>query len=308
MVAMLRNLGFDYRERLGPACEAHTLLGYLSRRYTHSSAAEWEGRIGTGLVLLDGLPARPDSALRRGQTLIWNRPPWEEPDAPLEFAVLHEDRDLLAVAKPAGLPTLPAADFLQATLLHQVRLRAPDVAPLHRLGRWTSGVVLFARGAAARAELTRQWTAREVEKRYRARVAGAPQDDDFTVTTPIGTVPHLLLSSVHAASRVGKPAWSRVIVRERRGDNSVVDVFIATGRPHQIRIHLAAAGFPLLGDPLYVAGGIPAPDTRALPGDPGYLLHAAELSFRHPRDGRRLAVACPPPAELRLASDASPRR
>lgn len=297
------NEGFAYREILGPDADGRTLIEYLSRRYPHSSSGEWARRIADGLVLLDGAPAAPASRLTRGRTIVWNRPPWVEPDAPRAFAILYDDGDLLAVAKPAGLPTLPGAGFLHATLLHEVRRVAPDASPLHRLGRWTSGVVLFARSAAARAAMTRTWVELGIGKRYRALAVGAPRADAFTVTTPIGAVPHATLGSVHAATPGGKPSSSRVVVLERRGGAFVCDVLIATGRPHQIRIHLAAAGFPLLGDPLYVAGGSPAPGSRAVPGDPGYLLHAAELTLRHPRDGRRLAIACAPPPALRIASD-----
>ena len=86
---------------------------------------------------------------------------------------------------------------------------------------------------------------------------------------------------------------------ERREGCFLCDVRIASGRPHQIRIHLAAAGHPLVGDPLYARGGVPAAGCTALPGDPGYLLHAAELRVTHPRTGRELEVACAPPPALR---------
>lgn len=295
---MSRNDGFTYRERLGPGAESETLITYLCRRYLHSSPSEWTARIEAGDVLVDAKPASPDTTLRRGQDLVWRRPPWEEPDAPLAFSVLYEDGDVLAVGKPAGLPTLPGANFLQSTLLHQVRLYAPDATALHRLGRWTSGLVLFARNRSARAELARQLRAREIGKRYRALAGGDPLWDAITVDRPIGKVPHPWLGSVHAAASDGKPSVSRIDVLERRAGSFLCDVRIATGRPHQIRIHLAAAGHPLVGDPLYVSGGVPAVATRAVPGDPGYLLHAAEATFRHPRTGRELVVACAPPTEL----------
>ena len=255
-----------------------------------------------GRVWIDGQPARADTAIRRGQWLVWRRPPWDEPDAPASFAVLFRDEDLLAVAKPAGLPTLPGGGVLHATLLHRVRGLDAAAAPMHRLGRWTSGVVLFARTREARAGLARQWTAREVEKRYRALATGSPEADEFPIDVPIGTAPHALLGAVHAAAPDGKPSSTRVTVLERRGETFLCDVRIATGRPHQIRIHLAAAGYPLAGDPLYPPGGVPAPNTRALPGDPGYLLHAAELAFRHPRTGKPVTVFCKAPPELRTGS------
>lgn len=295
---MSRNDGFTYRERLGPAADATTLLAYLGNRYRHSTRAEWTERIEAGDVLVDAKAGATDLVLRRGQELVWQCPPWDEPYAPLSFAVLYEDGDLLAVAKPAGLPTLAGANFLQHTLLHQVRGYAPEAAALHRLGRWTSGLVLFARNRSARAEMTRQLRAREIRKRYRALACGDPSWDTITIDRPIGPVPHALLGFVHAAADNGKPSVSHAAVLERRGGAFLCDVVITTGRPHQIRIHLAATGHPLVGDPLYVAGGTPSPATRAVPGDPGYLLHAAEVVFRHPRTGGEIVLTCEPPTEL----------
>ncbi len=293
------NQGCEYRERLGPDAHSRTLLAYLSHRYRHSSPTEWEARIASGHVLIDGLPAHAESVLRAGCQVVWQRPPWIEPDAPKSFSVLYEDDDLIAVNKPAGLPTLPGANFLQSTLLHLVQSYAPDAAPLHRLGRWTSGIVLCARNHAARTELMRQWSANEVGKVYRALANGNPDWDEQTISAPIGPVPHTLLGSIHAATQKGKSALTYVTVIERRVDSFLCNVRIATGRPHQIRIHLAASGHPLVGDPLYSAGGLPLPDTRALPGDPGYHLHAAELSFRHPVTRREVVIDCEPPSLLR---------
>jgi 23S rRNA pseudouridine1911/1915/1917 synthase len=232
--------------------------------------------------------------------VLWNRPPWDEPAAPVSFAVLYEDETLLGVAKPAGLPTLPGGGFLRSTLLRRVRDYAPDAAPIHRLGRWTSGVVLFARGRQARANLTDQWASRRVIKRYRALAGGRPERQEFEIRQPIGPVPHPLLGSVHAVSSDGREALTRVEVVELRDDSFLCDVRIETGRPHQIRIHLAAAGHPLTGDPLFPAGGVPASDCRALPGDPGYRLHASELTVRHPVSGKSVTISCLPPPVLRM--------
>jgi len=295
------NDGCEYREQVGLDADGETLLAYLSHRYRHSSPAEWAERIQSGRVLIDSRPVHAETLLRSGCELVWQRPPWIEPDAPRSFTLLYEDDDVLAVSKPAGLPTLPGANFLQSTLLHLVRAYAPDAAPLHRLGRWTSGLVLCARNPRARTALMQQWNA--VGKRYRALASGLPEHDEMTITTPIGPVPHTLLGSLHAASPRGKPSRSQVTVLERRADSFLCDVRIATGRPHQIRIHLAAAGHPLVGDPLYGPGGLPSLDSRALPGDPGYFLHAAELSFRHPGTGREVVLACDPPLPLRCLTE-----
>jgi len=294
------NRGHDYVERLGPGADGAPLVEYLTRRYPHTTAPEWRARVDAALVRVDGAPATARTTLRRGQVLVWHRPPWVEPAGPATFAVLWRDADLLAVAKPAGLPTIPGAGYLERTLAALVRAHDPLAAPVHRLGRFTSGVVLCGRGPEARAALARQWAERTVEKRYRALAAGAPQADTFTVQVPIGPLPHARLGRVHAASPAGRPASSEVRVLERRADGFLCDVRILTGRPHQVRIHLAAAGHPLVGDPLYGPGGVPLDDAcSALPGDPGYLLHAAELRLRHPRDGTEWGIECAPPPALR---------
>ncbi len=291
------NEGYTYRERIDGRGAGQRVDRYLSGRYAHSDHATWCARIAEGSVLVDGARCLADAVLRAGQELAWHRPPWTEPDAPLTLPVLYSDAAVMVVDKPAGLPTLAGGGFLQHTLQHQLRLVAPTAAPVHRLGRWTSGAVLCAVTPAAAAALTAQFKARSIQKRYRALASGSPEQDVFGIDVPIGPVPYPPLGTLHAASPDGRPASSRVTVVRRGADSFLADVFIATGRPHQIRVHLAAAGHPLVGDPLYVAGGRPAPGGTALPGDPGYLLHAAEVGFDHPTSGERAAVSAPAPHE-----------
>lgn len=291
------NAGFTYTETIDHRGQGLALLAYLARRYAHTSEAGWRERILEGRVLVDGRPGHPEEHLKLGQTVSWVRPPWVEPEVPLTYAVLFEDEDLLAVAKPSGLPTMPSGGFLEHCLLSLVRRRYPAATPAHRLGRGTSGVVLFGRTSLAMQGLAATWRDHRAEKVYRALVVGQPEGDAFTITTPIGPVEHALLGTVHAASATGKASTSHVRVIARRGEASLVEVRIETGRPHQIRIHMAACGHPLLGDPLYAAGG--GLLGTALPGDEGYLLHALRLSLPHPRTGRPFSVACVPPPELR---------
>jgi 23S rRNA pseudouridine1911/1915/1917 synthase len=292
------NSGYEYREVIPSAADGESVLAYLVRRYPHSTASTWRARLEAGEVSLAGRRAGADDLLRAGQPLVWSRPPWEEPAAPLAWAVLHRDDHLLAVAKPRGLPTVPNGGFLTHTLLHLVRQGAPVAVPLHRLGRGTSGLVLFALSGAARAALSADWREGRVEKTYRALVSGSPAADSWVIEAPIGPVPHPRLGTVHAFRPDGRRAVSHVRVLSRGGAHSVVEVRIETGRPHQIRIHLAFAGHPLLGDPLFVSGGRPAPEP-GLPGEGGYRLHAHRLAFRHPATGRRLELECAPPFPLR---------
>jgi len=292
------NRGCDYAETVGREADGLTVLEWLAGRHRHSSPAVWRDRIERGEVRLGGRPAAPGDRLRRGERLVWRRPAWEEPAVPLGFAVLHRDAQLLAVAKPRGLPTVPNGGFLEHTLLARVRLRFPEAVPMHRLGRGTSGLVLLARTVQARRFVAGEWRAGAVEKEYRALVSGVPAMESFTVEAPIGPVPHPDLGSVHAISAQGRRAVSQVRVLERRTDATLVAVTIPTGRPHQIRIHLAAAGHPLAGDPLYAAGGLPRAGA-ALPGAGGYWLHAHRLRLRHPASGQWVAFECAPPPVLR---------
>lgn len=299
------NDGWTYRERPGGRAVGRRLADYLADTWTHSTRAEWREHIESGRVLVDGERVAIDAVLERGQTVDWLRPPWEEPAAPLQLTVLYDEGDVLVVAKPAGLPTLPGGGFLQHTLLHQLRRLDPAASPAHRLGRWTSGAVLCSRGPAHGASLAGQFADRSIHKRYRALASGRPEHDRFDVRTPLGPVPYPPLGTVHAASPEGRRAESTVTVLERRDDSFLCDVTIATGRPHQIRIHVAAAGHPLVGDPLYVVGGHPAPGGSALPGDPGYHLHSASIGFRHPGTGLPVVVEAPPPGILERAASSS---
>jgi 23S rRNA pseudouridine1911/1915/1917 synthase len=292
------NHGWTYEEQLDGAARGSTALGYLSRRYPRSSEQTWRERIASGEVTLDGREVGPDEPLRPGQSLCWRRPPWHEPDVPLHFDKIFEDEDLLAVCKPSGLPTAPAGgEFLEHTLVSLVRRLDPEWAPMHRLGRGTSGLVVFARTPEARSRLQEDWRSHRVQKLYLALASGGLPAEPFEITAPIGRVAHPLLGSVHAAVPAGRPARSRVRSLGRRQGGSLAEVAIETGRPHQIRIHLAFAGHPLVGDPLYLVGGIPRPD--AVPGDLGYLLHAWRLKLTRPRTGRLLELEAEPPAALR---------
>jgi len=292
-----------HREIVDGRTAGRPLLAHLRDRGGPLGEAEWRALILAGAVRVDGAAADPGAILRAGQHLTFERPPWEEPAAPLCTAVLHEDPDLLAVAKPRGLPTLPGGGaFQDHTLLAVVRRRDPGAVPMHRLGRHTSGIVLFARTARARSAVQAQLRERRVGKTYRALCAGHPPWDDLEIDAPIGEMPHAPTGTVHAALADGRPSRSRARVLERRAGSaptSLLEVEISTGRPHQIRIHLAWAGHPLAGDPLYGPGGVPRPGSGAVPGDPGYRLHALRLELSHPRDGRPLRLECAAPPDLR---------
>jgi 23S rRNA pseudouridine1911/1915/1917 synthase len=294
------NKGFEYKKFLGPEAAGLRLIEYMTRIYPAFTREEWLERIHAGRVLIDGIAVSQDRILKQGQSLSWIRPPWREPDVPSSFAILYKDRHILAVAKPSGLPTLPGGGvFMDNTLLSLVRRHFPGANPLHRLGRGTSGIVLFAVTRDSTSKIFESWRAGNVRKTYLALAKGCPQKDSFDVDVPIGPVPHPILRTVNAACSSGKEAHSHVRVLERRNSTSLLEVRITTGRPHQIRIHLAAAGFPLAGDPLYPVGGVPTKDCKALPSDLGYYLHNAVLGFPHPLSRQYLEITCAPPPVLR---------
>jgi 23S rRNA pseudouridine1911/1915/1917 synthase len=299
---MALNRGCTYREQVGAAAAGLSVLTHLTATRRHSSPQDWSDRLRRGEVELDGAPARAEAVLRPGQLLVWHRPPWEEPDVPLHYDLIYQDEAMLAMDKPAGLPTMAGGGFLAGTLLSLVRADYPEAAPMHRLGRHTSGIVLFARTHAAAAALARAWRNHEVRKQYRALASGVAAFDRLEIDAPVGPVAHPLLEDVHAASASGKPSHSVACVLERRADSTLFQVNITTGRPHQIRIHLASAGHPLVGDPLYGVGGGVRDHRPGLPGDGGYFLHAERLEFLHPLTHAPMELHTPPirlPAPLR---------
>lgn len=299
MANVTLNRGYAYTTRIQRGGVG--VLDFLSAEFRHSGRDEWAARIERGEVEVGGVRVEAGHTLLAGDELVWHRPPWREEDVPLHFEVLREDGELLAVNKPSGLPTVPGGGFLEHTLLSLVRRQWPTASPLHRLGRGTSGLVLFALTPTARAALLADWRDRRVGKVYRALGTGVAGADEYGITVPIGPVPHNRLGTVYAASAGGKPAQSRARVLERRGDSTLFAVEIETGRPHQIRIHLAAAGWPLVGDPLYEVGGAARPD--ALPGDLGYHLHAHTLRLTHPRSGEATELRAPLPQALRRSDE-----
>ena len=178
---------------------------------------------------------------------------------------------------------------MENTLLRLVQKQTPNANPVHRLGRATTGIVLFAKTARAAAQLGADWNTPRVQKIYWALAQNVfqndAQHDTYEILTPIGLVPHPRIGSVWAASPSGKPAKSLAKVICRTASTTTFEVTLLSGRPHQIRIHLASIGHPLLGDPLYGVSGQPLENLPGLPGDGGYFLHARFLNFHHPITG-----------------------
>jgi len=319
------NRGYAYTTKIGSKYHGQTLLSHLASLYSHSTSQAWQQNLNNREVALNGVTATGSESVTAGQTLVWNRPPWIEPDAPQHFEVLFEDPHLLAVNKPSGLPTLPGGGFMENTLLRLVQKQTPNANPVHRLGRATSGIVLFAKTPQAAAKLSANWNTSRIQKIYRALAQGIAQQDAYEILTPIGLVPHPRIGSVWAAKPSGKPSKSlaKVISRSPSStassgtaspstvssstasnstaspstpDTTTFEVSLNSGRPHQIRIHLASINHPLVGDPLYGSTGQPLENLPGLPGDGGYFLHARFLKFHHPITGEQINLEAALPA------------
>ena len=205
--------------------------------------------------------------------------------------VLFEDADIIVVDKPAGRIVHPAPGHETGSLTEELVRLCPQMAGVgsaerpgvvHRLDRDTSGVMVFAKTRAAYLDLRRQFESHDtVEKTYLAVLHGAPRERKGTVDSPVGR------DRLRAVSH-----WE---VLARHGPVALVQFMIETGRMHQIRIHAAELGHPVVGDRTY---GDAAKDRRLRIRPKRHLLHAVELSFLHPRTHRRVTFTAPPPADL----------
>jgi 23S rRNA pseudouridine1911/1915/1917 synthase len=243
-----------------------------------------------------------------GEIVRLCRPAPVEPEVPRAFGVLLEDDAVLAIDKPAGLPMHTTAKFWRNTLVALLRQRYPGrhAEICHRIDRETSGVLLIALTPTAASRLKRAFAERTIEKRYLALVKGHPPDAGV-IDQPI----KLLDSPTHVmmgAAPDGLAAVTRFRVLRRFAEHALVEAEPETGRQHQIRVHLAGIGCPLVGDKLYGAGeryfmeacdrGISAELLARFDGLPRHALHAARVTFPHPTTGARTTVESPLPADL----------
>jgi 23S rRNA pseudouridine1911/1915/1917 synthase len=253
----------------------------------------------------------PGRVMRPGDTVVLFRPAWEEPEAPTDVAILYEDPALVALDKPAGLNVHPTARVHRHTVTAILARRYPGerVALCHRLDKETSGVLLAARDAAAERTLKQAFAGRDIQKVYRAVVHGEVRDAAFAVDAPMalagGEVS--VLMEVRPERDGGQPARTRVrVVRALKGF-TLVEAEPETGRQHQIRVHLAHAGHPIVGDKLYAHGTAPflqalrdgiTPELLATLLLERHALHAHRITFEHPTTRTPLTVESPFPSDL----------
>lgn len=266
--------------------------------------------IADGSLLVDGLVRRPSFKVTPGQVITVDLPEVEETeivaeDIPLD--IVFENQDILMVNKPAGLVVHPAAGHASGTLVNAVLFHAPEISIqgstrpgiIHRLDKDTSGIMVIAKSDRAQTSLAEQWQARKVGKKYLALVTGVVEEDTATIDAPIGR--NSVNRQQMAATRTGKEAVTHFTVLERYAESTLLDVTIETGRTHQIRVHLAFIGHPVVGDALY--GNKVSKRVAEELELSRQFLHAQSLSFAMPGSGEARVFDAPLPAELQSVLD-----
>lgn len=256
-----------------------------------------------------------DRVFAEQHILLW-REPWDETPVPTEMPVLYEDDYLFAISKPAGIPVHPTARYHKNTVVKLLEIERPgeSFTLAHRLDRETSGVLLLAKTREADRGIKKQLEARSfVDKRYLALTWGVPNEARFRVDLPLELDPE---ARVRVMMRVARPgtglsATTHFEVLEtarfQGRDYALVSCLLETGRQHQIRVHLAAIGCPIVGDKLYgpdpelfargVDGELTDEDREVLELE-RHGLHASGLAFSHPITGARISVEAPLPDDL----------
>lgn len=268
-----------------------------------------------GRIRVDGRVPRKSERVEAGSVIEVEIPPAEEVDIlpeDLPLAIVWQDADLLVVDKAAGMVVHPAPGHRSGTLVNALLHHVPDLAGIggrlrpgivHRLDRDTSGLLLVAKSDRAHQGLADAIKTRRVKRLYRVACWGHLEESPMTVDAPIGRDPKDRKRM--AVVEGGRRAVTRARVRERWLRADLLDVALQTGRTHQIRVHLAHVGHPVVGDQVYGAGWV-----RGMGGgDPGWareldrrtprqFLHAAELMFEHPVTGERMRFTSPLPGDL----------
>lgn len=283
----------------------------LAAAYPDLSRSQWQQHIKDGLVSLAGRPVKASQRLNGGETLDIELPPPAPVDLipeAIPLDIRYEDADCLVVNKPAGMVVHPAAGHTQGTLVNAVLAHCPDLPGIggeqrpgivHRLDKDTSGLLLVAKHDHALRHLQAQFKNRRVEKVYLALVVGQIQPQQALIDAPIGRDPrHRQRMAVipPQTSASARPAQTAYRCLHTFASYALVECRPHTGRTHQIRVHLAYIGFPIVNDTLY---GRRQRQFEA----PGHALHAARLRFQRPADDQPLMLEAelPPPWQAILA-------
>jgi 23S rRNA pseudouridine1911/1915/1917 synthase len=283
------------------------LDSFVARRCPELSRTHAGRLIDEGLVTLDGRQAKRSERVEAGASVSVTIPPPEEIDLTAEeipLTIIYQDGDIIVVDKPAGLTVHPAPGHPSGTLVNALLAACPDLRGIsgtlrpgivHRLDKDTSGLIVVAKSDRAMRSLQRQLKNREVQKTYLALVHGRLEPREGMIEAPIGR--HPKNRKKMAVVSGGREAITKYRMREEiaGGKHTLLEVEPVTGRTHQIRVHMAALGHPIVGDATY--------GRRTKIVDRQFL-HAHRLAFAMPLGGRTVEFESPLPADLRVALDA----
>ncbi len=288
---------------------------YLAARYTYRTLTAWEAFVRDGRVWCNDALCRLDTIVTPGDVVACDLPEDAQPQVNYDYTIVYEDDHLLAIDKPPGLRVHSKGKFALANLIFHVRtLRPrpyPTAAPVNRLDADTSGLVLLALNRPAAQAMTAQFRENQIAKTYLAVVSGTPRPSAGTIDLPIGPVEGAQVPRFWVMGD-GKPAVTDYeTVRALGPDHALLKLMPRSGRTHQLRVHLAAAGHPLVGDALYTLDDDAylawVKRRKPLPGMHGLTrqaLHAARLVFLHPVTGRLVRLEAPLPPDLQALAAA----
>lgn len=289
------------------------LIDYLSLHFTYLSRSQWLQRLTENRFVVNGqIQSDPDTRLCRGDVITYDMPEFQEPPADFNFKIIYEDDYIIGVDKPGNLLVHRSGKSFRSNLIYQLRycrdpVRYGDVDIINRLDRETSGVVLLAKEKKSLRMMNDAFALRTIQKEYIAVVAGTPKEQAWTIKLPIGKDS---LSAIKYKYRVdhehGKDAETFVeTIQNLQSGYSVVCVKPVTGRTHQIRVHLASAGLPIVGDKLY---GMTEADFLSWRDDTvnfkGKLLfdrqalHCSSIRFIHPMTKKEVCIEAPMPQDM----------
>lgn len=300
--------------------DGERLDSYLASHVPDMSRSTFQRLIEEGCVTVNGSETRPSHKVKAGE-LVWYSIPPPKPTkiAPEELPldVVYEDEDLIVLNKPKGMVVHPAPGAAAGTLVNALLAHCKGLSAVggverpgivHRLDKDTTGLMVVAKNDAAHHALQKQIQARTAERRYLALVWGNPRFEQAVVDAPIGRHPvdRKKMAVIESPAYRSRVAATEFKVLERFGSFTLLEAKLQTGRTHQVRVHSAYAGHPVVGDPVYSGNRhlqsgqreFAAEVNRLIDGLRGQALHAYYLSFDHPRTGERLEFTAPMPEEM----------
>lgn len=280
-----------------------SLLDYLAGRFTYQTRETWQVRIEAGDVTWNGRTTTPLQIVKQGDVIACDLPDPPLPAVNLDYQIVHEDAWLLAVNKPGNLKVHGHGRFIQANLIYQLRHNHapsyPEATLINRLDRDTSGIVLLARDSDTLRNVQTQFAERTVQKVYFAVVRGIPTWQTQTVNLPIGRMPSAEGIYRYGVTDDGKEAETMMeLIRPFPPNYALIRLTPKTGRTHQLRVHLAALGHPIVGDRLYTMNDADylawcedkSSDDAPLPR---HALHCAQTTIWHPHLKRPFTCTAP---------------